>query len=185
MSPALKCFGLITIIVTAACGCITNSQNVQGSSEVGIKEPAKAVLAQSRVKADFQKKMLEQFKAEKKFTAAYGLFSEGGWGDAGQIWVLTNADFSETKVLRAAPNKEAAAEITAKSSAVAHLKETLAASSDLKNVEETMFDGLIYEYSALKKSGADITASATVYIKSTDLTKHPRHNDLISAFASL
>lgn len=186
MSPAYKCFALLAAISTAACGCITNSQSVQGSApEIGTKESSKELLTKSRVKVDFQKKMLAQLAAEKQYIAAYGLFSEGGWSDAGQIWVLTNEDFTDVKILRAAPNKESTLEIKAQKTAVEALKEVLKSSMELKNVEETMFDGLIYEFTALKKIGADISVSATVYIKSTDLTKHPKHNQLISAFSVL
>ncbi len=184
MSNKTRLFFLAIVMFGTACGCITEASDLTkgGAAPDASIKPAKDPLSTIKVGANFQKMMLDQLIKDKVFTEAYGLFSEGGWSDDGQTWVLANGDMSQFKVLRIAANRDKPEEIKANSDALKNLKKTAVAGSNLKSIEETMFDGLIYEYSVLKKVGADIKLEQNTYIKTTDITKHPVHESLVNAF---
>ena len=189
MSNMMKFFLLSTLTLGTACGCITEAADLNkngAAPEAEVKPskdlPAKDILSGVKVGTNFQKMMLDQLASDKVFTEAFGLFSEGGWSDDGQTWVLANGDLSKIKVMRIAPNRDKAEEIKADSDAVKALKKTAATSTEMKPIEESMFDGLIYEYTVLKKVGADIKLEQNTYIKTTDITKHPVHEALVNAF---
>jgi hypothetical protein len=184
MPNKLKLLFLSSFMSVTACGCITNGPViVKGTAapEATVKT-SKDILSGTRVGANFQKMMLDQLANDKVFTEAYGLFSEGGWSDDGQTWVLANSDLSQHKVLRIAPNRDKPEEVKTNSDSLKPLKNAATSASGLKSIEEEMFDGLIYEYTVLKKVGADIKLEQNTYIKSTDMSKHPSHEALVNAF---
>lgn len=184
MSNKTKLFFLSIFMFGTACGCITEASDLAkgaAAPEAAIK-PSKDILLTVKVGANFQKMMLDQLANDKVFTEAYGLFSEGGWSDDGQTWVLVNGDMSKIKVIRIEANRDKPAEIKANTDSVKNLKKAAVAGSDLKPIAEDMFDGLIYEYTVLKKAGADLKLEQNTHIKTTDLTKHPAHEALVNAF---
>jgi hypothetical protein len=89
---------------------------------------------------------------------------------------------SQFKVMRITPNRDKVEEIKAKSDAVKSLKKTAATSTDLKPIEESMFDGLIYEYTVLRKVGPNVRLEQNTLIKTTDISKHPVHEALVNGF---
>jgi hypothetical protein len=183
-----KSLFLSVYLFTAACGCITNSGTSASKAPEPVAEDLKKQqdpLAGVRVKAELQKKMYDELNADKTYTNAYGLFSEGGWSDAGQTWVLTNADFSQVRTVRIAPNKDTPEVVTPAKENLTVLKGAVGQISELQAIEENMFDGLIFEFTKLSRNGDAVVLEKNIYIKSTDLTKHPQHNILVNAFSSL
>ena len=184
MSNTVKLFFISTFMLSTACGCITEAADINkngAAPEADMKSP-KDILGPTKVGTNFQTQMLDQLTSDTAFTEAYGMFSEGGWSDDGQTWILANGDMSQFKVMRIAPNREKAEEVKTNADAVKALKKTAASSTEIKQVEESMFDGLIYEYTVLKKVDADIKLEQNTYIKATDLTKYPAHEALVLAF---
>jgi hypothetical protein len=184
MSNKLKLFFFTSFMLITACGCITNASDLTKGTAApdATVKPSKDILSGIKVGANFQKMMLDQFSNDKTFTEAYGLFSEGGWSDDGQTWVLVNNDLSQHKVLRIAPNRDKPEDVKANSDNLKGLKNAATSASGLKSIQEEMFDGLIYEYTVLKKVGDDIKLEQNTYIKSTDLSKHGSHEALVNAF---
>jgi len=187
MSKTAKLLFFSFFMVNTACGCITHGSDLtkETASPVATGTPAKDSLSIVKVGANFQKIMLEQLSNDKNFTEAYGLFSEGGWSDDGQTWVLLNNDLTQKKIFRIAANRDKPEEIQASSDLVKILKDKAATASALKSIEEDMFDGLIYEYTFLKKTGSEIKLIQNTYIKTTDLTKHPEHESLVNSFKKI
>jgi len=184
MSNRIKILFLCSMMVHTACGCITKASDLTKGTVTSEKSinPTKETLSNVKVGASFQKVMHEQLASDSVYTRAYGLFSEGGWSDDGQTWILANNDMSKVKVFRVQANREKPEEINANSSFIRNFKEKMDGGTDLKSIEESMFDGLIYEYTALRKTGSGITLQQNTYIKTTDLTKHPSHAALVEAF---
>ena len=183
-----KVIFLAAMTLVGACGCITNAASKKEAAPEMSSSDKKERLPGIKVGTQFQNQMFDQLEKDKNYTSAYGLFSEGGWSNAGQVWILANEDFSDVKIFKVAANKETPSEVENakdKAAAIQKLRETLKKSADLKAVEETMFDGLIYEYTAIVRKGQHVQMETNVYIKTTDLSKHPKHGELIEAFAAL
>ena len=129
-------------VTGSACGCIVGN----GPSEA--KEPAAAAIGDNaRVQRSWQQKMLDQLQSgAPSSTEAWGLFSSGGWADAGQVMVFTtNGGAPQVQVV--APAKKVAEPPRPLSAGeFASLTDEARAADKLGDLDLKMFDGIVYEY---------------------------------------
>ena len=140
----------------------------------------------ARVASSWQEKLVERL-GDEKWDEAWGLFSEGGWSDAGQVMILASADRSKSLLLVVSPNaKDKAAERALVKSKLDALSPTFERAASLADVNEEMFDGLIYEYVHLKRDPEKrLKEDKRVYIKATGRIPHKDHEALVKAFQEL
>src|SRR5262249_54254310 len=120
-------------------------------------------------------------------TEAWGLFSSGGWSDAGQVMVLMAKDNQAPHLAVVPPAKKAisgereltGAETEAVSAAVKK-------AAGLQDVNEQVFDTIEFELVHMGK-GADGKPEVTqrVYVRQSGNVPHPEHDAVIQAFQKL
>jgi hypothetical protein len=140
----------------------------------------------ARVGGLWQKRLIERLEAE-KLDEAWGVFSEGGWSDVGQVMLLANKNKSKFLLLTVKPNDRE------KSDSKAFTKgqwdtlwPVIDKASSLGDIDEQMFDGLIYEYVHFTRdANGQVKAAKRVYIKSTGREPHKDHDALVKAFFDL
>lgn len=178
---------ILSGIITSSMGCVTPAL---ARSTRGQKSREQAADASTtgipRVADGWQKKWVEQLESE-KFDEGWALFSEGGWSDTGQVMLLGTQDKSRFLLLVSTPNARAKAEERpfAKSQWDT-LAPVIERAVELSDVDEPMFDGLIYEYVHLKRdSQGQLKQAKRLYIKATGRIPHKDHDALIKALQGL
>jgi len=139
-----------------------------------------------RVAVQWQERMEQLLSSRPKGSDAYGLFSEGGWADAGQIMIFGVSDDGHLALV-----DPAAAEITLeramKPAEFAAIREATTAGEKLETLEKQAFDGLRFEYVHLRKTGsgsAEVVKRVFMNNPGAEPISKP-HNDLIDAFQTL
>lgn len=140
-----------------------------------------------RVQPVWQSRMLEELRQKSdKYNEAWGLFSEGGWSDTGQILIFANADRSQTRLVTSAPNKREINRDRALTSAEWQAIESqIKTFATLADVNETMFDGIVYEFVYARLEDGQSKVAKRLFIKQTGSKPHPEHDALIQALQAL
>jgi hypothetical protein len=181
--------------LASSCGCVLGGSGDNGAVPPGDKDNsadgktgnAKGV-PEARVRGGFQDKMLALLGAKDTLHGeAWGLFSEGGWSDAGQIAVLVAPDRQSGRLLAARPNKPDW--IVDRAIEADELARVLAAVKDadsLEDVDIESFDTVTFEYVHAKRdaSGA-ATVLKRVFVKNPGSKPTPKHEALITALETL
>ena len=101
--------------------------------------------------------LAEQSPSGSGATEAYGLFSEGGWSNAGQTMVLVTPDGvnpisnSSAELRRVSPGRrDVDQERQLRPAEWQRLAKATKAASNLQDLQSTGFDGIIFEYVAMK-----------------------------------
>lgn len=174
---------LILILPMGLTYCCKNSDNrVLQSANETIEQAAafKAVSYAPRISESWHKRFQSSIEVNKNINEAWALFSYGGWADDGQIMIYKTND--KTWLEYAKPGTSAK---KAESLPRLDLKvdpSTLNVHNNLKNIEETVFDSLNYEYVYINNS--DPTKNAHVFMQVGDYSKYKDHVKLVSSFKS-
>lgn len=173
----------------AAADSQVTSTSTSTANETSAK-PSQAGASDHRVQPDSQERMLTLLASNKDgLTEAWALFSEGGWSDVGQVIVLASADRRKLRLIATANNAQdlvGSTQRDLKKQEWQKLEQHLRTAKNLADINETMFDGLIFEFVHAKrdhKGQSKITER--VYIKQTGNTPHPEHDALINSFQTL
>lgn len=184
-------------ILSSACGCILGQGETD--SQAKTQEPAKPVAApaasadaqvkdEGRVRADWQAKMTNLLETQGAgYSDAWGLFSEGGWSDNGQVIVLATQDRSLVKVFTAGPGKKTFdGEHSLTKADFKKIDEATKGADKLEDIDIEMMDGLIYEFVHQSRgSNGKAKTEDRLYIKNPGSKAMPDHQKLIDAFQSL
>lgn len=168
--------------------------NHQAGLTEGSVPPNKKVV-EPRVAPFWQSTMLSRL-AVSGLNEAFGLFSEGGWSDAGQVIILASADRKQMTLIIGKPNqKEIALERSLTSEEISKLQKPLSDIDSLGDVDIPMFDGLIYEI-VHAKNPTNTTADKRATVKPQVVTRvfyrnpgtrktFPAHDSFIASFQIL
>jgi hypothetical protein len=180
-------WALFPAAVGLMVGCVTPALAKAKGGRTSTGEHAEIPMTgTARVAGSWQEKLIERLNGE-KWDEAWGLFSEGGWSDAGQVMLLASADRSRSLLLIVSPNaKDKAAEKSLSKTKLDSLTSTFERAASLADVNEDMFDGLIYEYVHLKRDPEKrLKEGKRVYIKATGRIPHKEHEALVKTFEEL
>jgi hypothetical protein len=117
------------------------------------KSPAPSDTSKARVAPFWQEFTIKQFKAG-NFDEGWGIFSYGGWSDAGQVIVLSSKTpgISPKLIIGKANSQEVEFERNLGPGEFGPLKQRLKKISTFSDVDLNMFDGLVYEFVVFKKA---------------------------------
>jgi hypothetical protein len=192
-SQALGYAPLVVISLLLTGGCIFSTKGSQQKKEAPEPIPAAAapVTAKerdARVQPAWQARMLKELETGggASFVEAWGLFSEGGWSDAGQVVVLANADRSRTRLLVGSPNRaEVATDRALTAAEWQTLEPQTKAAVGLDDVNESVFDGIVFELVHARRDGATAKVVDRLFVKQSGSKPHPQHDALVNAFQAL
>lgn len=185
---------LCMLTLASACGCITSSAEDTASADPAkVVAPQKAAepvsaatLPEARVKKewqDFLVKTLDESGAEG--FEAYGLFSAGGWADAGQVMIIVH----KTKAPRLLVVQTGHAKVDIDRSLTAEEWKTLqpltADAATLSSIDVTAFDALEFEFAHASKPPSGAAIDRRFYYLNAGHKNAARHEALIAAFQLL
>lgn len=180
----------LSLLLTGGCIFSTKGSQQKKAAPEPIPAAAAPVTAKerdARVQPAWQTRMLKELEAGgDAFVEAWGLFSEGGWSDAGQVVVLANADRSRTRLLVGSPNRaEVATDRALTPAEWQTLEPQTKAAVGLEDVNESVFDGIVFELVHAKRDGATVTVVERLFVKQSGSKPHPQHDALVNAFQAL
>lgn len=174
--------GLMTAMGKAAPATATSSQSpsVSGAPKPPTSTPG------PRVAAGIQETVLQEL-GQGPWDEAWGLFSTGGWSDVGQVIVFAVKDGTRAELRVIKPNDTALeSQAILDRKTLKKLKKEFAKAASLKDVDEDMFDGLIFEYIHVVRDGAaGLKLVKRLYYKSNGREPHPVHETLIKTLSDL
>lgn len=186
-TSTLYSLALIATALSLHVGCVTPAL-AKGGKNRKAAEPERPLPAMegARVGGHWQKKLIDRLGSE-KFDEAWGMFSEGGWSDVGQVMLLTNNNRDKFVLLTVKPNEKEGFDTKAFSkNQWENLAKFIEKAATLGDIDEPMFDGLVYEYVHFKRDPeGKISLTKRVYIKSTGRVPHIDHDALVKAFFDL
>lgn len=128
----------------------------------------------------WQKKFTEIFE-KSSHTEAYALFTSGGWSDKGQHLIMFDGKkASYTGVGR--NKKSITKEVALSQSDWTEFQRQVRAAQSLQDSNKVSFDGLIFEYIALKKTDGKAKVEQRLFVRNPDHTSIPKHHALFNAF---
>jgi hypothetical protein len=175
---------MTALALATACGCITGNSAEQKTADAA--KPTAGKEEGARVQPAWQDYLVKALsESTEGATEAYGLFSEGGWADAGQIMVIVGKD-KPGRVLVVKPGRKKV-EVDRPLTALewAALKPILADSSTLASIDATAFDALTFELAHAVKASDGTVIDRRVFYCNPGTKQAPRHEALISAFQAL
>ncbi len=193
MKPSSLLPWLCIGILSSACGCImgqSDAQTAPKTADAPATTPTKVAVPkeEKRVRQDWQDKMTSLMENQGAgYADGWGLFSEGGWSDNGQVIVLATTDRSLVKVFTAGPGKKSFD--VERALTKAELEKVLTVTKDTQKLEDIdieMMDGLIYEFvHAVRGANGKASVVDRTYIKNPGSKDMPEHQKLIDAFQEL
>lgn len=181
-------------ILTITFGCIMGQSEAETKKDASapsavpaaVAAPAKAAPKEAkRVREDWQQKMLSLMENQGAgYTDGWGLFSEGGWSDNGQVIVLATTDRSLVKVFSAGPGKKTFdGEHSLTKDDFAKVESVTEDSAKLPDIDLEMFDGLIYEFvHAVRRKDGKAEVVDRLYIKNNGSQPMVEQQKLIDVF---
>ena len=184
-----RVLALLTCLAFAsACGCITG-KSAEPTATAGaqpVKSVSDSALPAAKVKADWQDYMVKALKdAGAEGVEAFGLFSEGGWADAGQIMVVVHKTKAARLLVVPAGRAKVAVDRSLTDAEWKALTPVLADSKGLESIEDTAFDALVFEIAHATKTTDGAAVDRRAYYCNVGGKKAPRHEALIRALQAL
>jgi len=144
--------------------------------------------AAARVAARWQERFLTRLITDQAgYSDAYGLFSQSGWIDSGQVMVFVAKDGKSARLQTVRPGKKTI-DID-RPLQTAELQEILAqaqAAQGLADVVTATFDGVEFEYvHAVRGADGKAQVKKRVFVRNPGLHKMPAQQELINAFQAL
>lgn len=179
-------------ILMSACGCILGSGPEKTATEPAAAGATSAAAkpaekSDARVGAQWQKDMLTKLESDPAgFSEAFGLFSEGGWADAGQVMVLVTADKKALKLnLVPANGKAIVGDRALTSPELKTIEAAAKTAQSLSDIDIESFDGLIFEYVHAIKTNGKATVDKRFFVRNPGVKAMPDHDKVINAFQEL
>jgi hypothetical protein len=183
---------VLAVLIMTACGCIMGNGRDEADGEPSPPAPpapnaADAKTDGGRVAVEWQQKLVDRLKGDAKATLAYGVFSEGGWADAGQVMIVTAAGGAGAQLVVVDPNKkEPAVDRPLTAAEWQALAPQLDGAAALADVDVQGFDHQIFEYVALKREAdGRVVVADRLYVSNPGSKKFPAQDALIAAFQAL
>jgi len=183
-------FGLIPLLL--ASGCILGGSQATPKDLPPSPTPAPKSASEpgnaARVAARWQESFLTRLITDKAgYHDAYGLFSQGGWADAGQVMVFVTKDGQSARLQTVRPGKKTI-DIDRPLQTV-ELQQVLAqaqAAQGLADVITATFDGVEFEYvHATRGVDGKAQVKKRVFVRNPGIHKMPAQQGLINAFQAL
>jgi len=131
----------------------------------------------------WQKKFVEKIDSSDAIEG-YGLFSSGGWSDAGQVMVFKSASgYLVEKV--GVGGKEVKKQFTLSDKQSAEFAKTIDDSKDLKSINVNAMDNIVYEFVHWKKASGGAKIVKRLFVNNPDTQPMPQHEKLIQLFKGL
>lgn len=175
---------LILFCLTACGGCVdTGPKRVQQDEMEFEKAPPAEVAANAKAAASWQEEFIIMAGEAENLEVAYGLFSAGGWADAGQIMVIS--DSQGAIVHGVAPGADKVSLTRELSEAEwRQFKTKLKALEPLQGAEAQSFDGLVYDFVQLERgSGKPVVHRRVTY--QAGVEESPEQRQLRGIFGNL
>jgi hypothetical protein len=172
-------------LLVACSGCILGSMQ-QGSHDetAPVAEPSPAPTG-PRVQPTWQERMEKLLNERPPGSEAWGLFSTGGWADAGQVLVFVVNGEAHLALVEPAAD-EFTHERPLKEAELAALRSSIEKSRDLQSLEKQAFDGLRWEFVQMRRDNAEVQVTRRVFMNNPGADpQSPGHNALIDAFQIL
>lgn len=180
MRASLFIASCVAMIFVSACGCVTGN-GADAKAEVLKPEPPKA-----RVKPLWQDYLVKELsEAGGDATEAFGLFSEGGWADAGQIMVVTFKAKAPRLMVVQAGHKSVSIDRTLTDAEWKALAPALTGSKSLKDTEVTAFDALNFELAHATKDRQGAMIDRRAFYCSAGGHEDPEFEKVIKALSDL
>ncbi|MCX6105752.1 MAG: hypothetical protein NTY08_07995 [Proteobacteria bacterium] len=189
---------LVTAVVINACGCVlTQGQTLNAEPEPGMQAAAqeqtqpkaRALNQPETIPSPWHKLLVARLgNAPGQFTEAWGLFSSGGWADAGQLLVMGNPGKGQFHVYVIKPG---ANEISSdRHLSAEEFRRTLApalkSAEDLSDLAPVAFDALTFYYEHVSVTAdGKVVIGKRLIIRSTAKIKSPAHETIVTAFRKL
>jgi len=176
-----------------ACSCITGGvkQEDQVLQKPAAEVQAPEVVDAPRVMANWQQRMDGMLAERASGDEAFGLFSYGGWANAGQYIVFMNRDRSSARLALVEPSsKEINKERDLTAVELQRLNAQLKAVDALDNVvpDKAVFDAIEYEFVHTRKDGDKLLVLKRIYMQNpggTGKNGSSPHMAMIQAFEEL
>ncbi len=136
---------------------------------------------------DHMQKQLAADKSKQKGATAWGLFSEGGWSDAGQVMVFADSKWQRGRVEVIEPGgKTPAVSRTLTAKELAGLRRVTQKSSKLTDVDQVAFDALTFEFvQMVQAADGTVKAEKRLFVRNPGTLVIPDHDALINAYQAL
>lgn len=164
----------LTLALTICCTRI--------QSEPHTLIPLRDIKGGARVQEKLQGELFEMLRESDLYTEAFGLFSQGGWSDDGQVVIISTEDGS--RIQWSPPNKPyVKKEQHLESAAVVAFRSKVFELSDgLEDQSRIAFDALHHEFVHLKRTGKEWIVDQRILMTLIDRKHHTKHWNLIQAF---
>jgi len=188
-------------LLLGACSCINTSGNAATESSGRIKEgptvsaptPNRAPASTSkalggRVALDWQQVMLDKLaKDPGGYQEAWGLFSEGGWANAGQVMVYGDAKSTSWRAIVVEPEADRiSTDQVLSAAAFAPIAKAAKAAASLVDLDMVALDALTFEYVHVQKDGSgNFKVVKRVFIRNGGKKDTREYDALIAAFQQL
>ena len=188
-------------LLVGACSCTTtrgeaateSSSRVKGESTVSAPTPNHAPPSTSkalggRVALDWQQVMLDKLaKDPGGYQDAWGLFSEGGWANAGQVMVFGDAKSTSWRAVVVEPEADRiSTEQVLSAAAFAPIGKAVKSAASLVDLDMVALDALTFEYVHVQKDASgNIKVVKRVFIRNGGKKDTREYDALIAAFQQL
>ena len=188
-------------LLVGACSCTNTRGEAATESSSRIKEgptvnaplsnraPASTSKALGgRVALDWQQVMLDKLaKDPGGYQEAWGLFSEGGWANAGQVMVFGDAKSTSWRAVVVEPEADRISTDQALSAAgFAPIGKAARAAVSLVDLDMVALDALTFEYVHVQKDGSgNIKVVKRVFIRNGGKKDTREYDALIAVFQQL
>ena len=179
-------------LLVSACGCIIGSSPEKAAQE---KEPAAAEKEKNKDKEKgaqvagfWQEKMLKALESDQSgYADAWGLFSEGGWADAGQVIILADKDRKQLRLLTVKPGgKDYTQDRKLRPEEFERVMAQAKNAAALADVDVVSFDGVVFEYvHAGKGDQGKAKVDKRLFVRNPGTKSVPEHDALIAVFQDL
>lgn len=175
--PFLVAFGL-----QVACGCVFGK-----SGDDAPAAKVKGATREAEISIKSQELMLTKLNDTNGASEAWGVFSEGGWSNSGQVMVVLSPDRKVRQLLIMPPNKpDVAVDRALTDAELASLETAFKQATTLADVDITSFDGLVFEIvHATREQGGKATVQKRVLLRNPGNKPTPEHDAVVAAFQKL
>ena len=185
-------------LAASSCGCVHGeaAPNTAKNAPVGpnlgkvdgpTSSPMNTVKG-GRVALDWQQAMLDRLaKDPAGYREAWGLFSEGGWANAGQVMIYGDGGQTKMQAVVVEPESDRVSTDRALSvAAFATIANAAKAAEQLVDLDMVAFDALTFEYvHAVKDSAAKVNVVKRVFVRNGGKKDMREYDALIAAFQQL
>jgi len=176
-------YSFILFLLVSACTTTSTPLNGAQLLDAGFK-------MNPNIQQEWQQTFLNQFKKDSKATYAVGLFTAGGWSNAGQLMIMDQGGDS-LRLLFASPGLNAN-EIDRLQLTSIPRKEVdfnyIEKAMKLEPLDQVSFDNLRWEVVFLKRVPTilgDTIKIFSLYINTTEREKYLGHNKLLATLEKL